>query len=92
MLGPQRPIPAAGPACGPCRVPRHPHALEAVFQHFRVDYRKWHYTENIVLEFTDSLTTFIGNTMNPATARQAIRYLQEKGCPLSERASNLAMA
>lgn len=53
----------------------------------RVDYRKWHYTENIVLEFTDSLTTFIGNTMNPATARQAIRYLQEKGCPLSERAS-----
>lgn len=34
----------------------------------RVDYRKWHYTENIVLEFTDSLTTFIGNTMNPATA------------------------
>ncbi len=38
----------------------------------RVDYRKWHYTENIVLEFTDSLTTFIGNTMNPATARQAI--------------------
>lgn len=35
----------------------------------RVDYRKWHYTENIVLEFTDSLTTFIGNTMNPATAR-----------------------
>ena len=58
----------------------------------RVDYRKWHYTENIVLEFTDSLTTFIGNTMNPATARQAIRYLQEKGCLLSERASNLAMA
>ena len=58
----------------------------------RVDYRKWHYTENIVLEFTDSLTTFIGNTMNPAMARQAIRYLQEKGCPLSERASNLAMA
>ncbi len=57
-----------------------------------MDYRKWHYTENIVLEFTDSLTTFIGNTMNPATARQAIRYLQEKGCPLSERASNLAMA
>ncbi|VZR90594.1 hypothetical protein PERCYII40_4177 [Pseudomonas aeruginosa] len=50
----------------------------------RVDYRKWHYTENIVLEFTDSLTTFIGNTMNPATARQAIRYLQEKGCPLSD--------
>ncbi|MGP8904482.1 hypothetical protein ACT014_11685 [Pseudomonas aeruginosa] len=39
----------------------------------RVDYRKWHYTENIVLEFTDSLTTFIGNAMNPATARQAIR-------------------
>ena len=58
----------------------------------RVDYRKWHYTENIVLEFTDSLTTFIGNTMNPATARQAIRYLQEKGCPLSERASNRARA
>lgn len=54
----------------------------------RVDYRKWHYTENIVLEFTDSLTTFIGNTMNPATARQAIRYLQEKGCPARAAPAN----
>ncbi len=72
--------------CGPARPPGSPGFRS------RVDYRKWHYTENIVLEFTDSLTTFIGNTMNPATARQAIRYLQEKGCPLSERASNLAMA
>ncbi|MGC3194781.1 hypothetical protein ACPTGE_31165, partial [Pseudomonas aeruginosa] len=34
----------------------------------------------------------IGNTIKPPTPRQAIRYLLEKGCPLSERASNLAMA
>ncbi|MFG8998096.1 hypothetical protein ACEPVS_32245, partial [Pseudomonas aeruginosa] len=31
-------------------------------------------------------------TATALQARQAIRYLQEKGCPLSERASNLAMA
>lgn len=52
----------------------------------RVDYRKTRGTENIVLEFRDSVTSFIGNTGNRATARAAIRHLHGKDCHLSEHA------
>jgi hypothetical protein len=55
----------------------------------RVDYRTMRGTENIVLEFKNSLTTFIGNATDRTLARNAVRYLGEKGCPLSANASAL---
>jgi hypothetical protein len=55
----------------------------------RVDYRQTVGTANIVLEFSDSLSSFVGNTANRDTARDAIKRLAEKGCPLSARASGL---
>lgn len=55
----------------------------------RVDYRTMRGTENIVLEFKDSLTTFIGNAADRSLARNAVQYLGEKGCPLSKSASAL---
>ncbi|MGV0818197.1 hypothetical protein [Martelella sp. AMO21009] len=55
----------------------------------RVDYRQTVGTANIVLEFSDSLSSFVGNTGNRDIARDAIKRLAEKGCPLSGRASDL---
>ncbi|MDQ0455340.1 hypothetical protein [Rhizobium paknamense] len=55
----------------------------------RVDYRRSIGTENVVLEFSDSLRSFIGNTANPEVARDAIAFLRQKGCPLSGRAEDL---
>lgn len=55
----------------------------------RVDYRESLGTTNIVLEFSDSLSTFIGNTGNRDLARDAINRLAEKGRPLSPRAKDL---
>ncbi|MGU3495637.1 hypothetical protein ACLBXM_16475 [Xanthobacteraceae bacterium A53D] len=55
----------------------------------RVDYRRGIGTENVVLEFSDSLVSFSGNTANRALARAAVRLLRERGCPLSERAERL---
>ncbi|MAU23444.1 MAG: hypothetical protein CMH13_23375 [Martelella sp.] len=55
----------------------------------RVDYRQTVGTANIVLEFSDSLSSFVGNTGNRDIARDAIKRLAEKGCPLSARASDL---
>ncbi|MEL4070815.1 hypothetical protein WKW50_11755 [Ochrobactrum sp. GPK 3] len=55
----------------------------------RVDYRTMRGTENIVLEFKNSLTTFIGNAADRTLARNAVQYLGEKGCPLSANASAL---
>ncbi|WGD31469.1 hypothetical protein AncyloWKF20_06480 [Ancylobacter sp. WKF20] len=52
----------------------------------RVDYRATIGTENIVLEFSDSLTSFVGNTANRALTREALAHLAGLGCPLSERA------
>jgi len=46
-------------------------------------------TENIVLEFKDSLTTFIGNAADRILSRHAVRYFGQKGCPLSADASAL---
>lgn len=55
----------------------------------RVDYRAAIGTQNVVLEFSDSLASFAGNTANRDVAREAIRRLAQKGCPLSERARRL---
>ncbi|MEO3431794.1 hypothetical protein [Inquilinus sp. CAU 1745] len=55
----------------------------------RVDYRETFGTRNVVLEFTDSIASFIGNTANRDVARQAILHLREKGCRLSEKAEAL---
>ena len=55
----------------------------------RVDYRQTVGTANIVLEFSDSVSSFVGNTGNRDIARDAIKRLAEKGCPLSARASDL---
>lgn len=55
----------------------------------RVDYRKRLFSRNLVLEFTDSVATFIGNVRDQDTARQAILHLREKGCRLSEKAEAL---
>lgn len=57
----------------------------------RVDYRKAIGTENIVLEFNDSIATFIGNAGTQANAQAAIRLLHAKGCLLSDRASELLL-
>lgn len=56
---------------------------------FRVDYRETFGTNNVVLEFADSISSFAGNTANRMTARDAISRLSQMGCPLSTRARNL---
>jgi hypothetical protein len=55
----------------------------------QVDYRSTWRTENIILEFKNSRTTLIGNTMSREIARKVIRYLRDKECPLSDRAEKL---
>lgn len=55
----------------------------------KVDYRSAWRTENIIIEFSDSISTFIGNTGDRDITRNAIRYLRDKGCPLSESATTL---
>lgn len=55
----------------------------------KIDYRSAWRTENIVIEFSDSISTFIGNTGNRDITRNAIRILHDKGCPLSEAATAL---
>jgi len=55
----------------------------------RVDYRRTRGTENIVLEFHGTKSTFIANTGLVRRTREAIRLLQAYGCPLSERAQSL---
>lgn len=54
-----------------------------------VDYRSSWRTENIVIEFSDSVSTFIGNTGDRELTRTALIYLRDKGCPISERAKLL---
>ncbi|WP_126946691.1 hypothetical protein [Xanthomonas sp. BRIP62409] len=54
-----------------------------------VDYRKTHGTENIVLAFHGSKTTFIANTGLLRRTREAIHLLHQRGCPLSDRARAL---
>lgn len=58
----------------------------------RIDYRESIGTNNVVLEFSDSLSSFIGNTGNRDLARDAILRLARRGCPLSTRAQALADA
>lgn len=70
--------------CRVIRTRRKPYAAIS-----RVDYRATLGTQNVVLEFTDSLASFAGNTASREVARDAIRLLSEKGCPLSERARRL---
>ncbi len=70
-----------------CRVIRQRRKIYDVVS--RVDYRQAVGTANIVLEFSDSLSSFVGNTGNRDIARDAIKRLAEKGCPLSARASDL---
>lgn len=55
----------------------------------RIDYRSAWRTENIVIEFNDSFSTFIGNTGDRDVTRKALIYLQNMGCHLSERAAHL---
>lgn len=55
----------------------------------RVDYRETFGTNNVVLEFADSISSFAGNTANRVTARDAINQLSTRGCPLSPRARSL---
>lgn len=54
-----------------------------------VDYRGAIGTENIVLEFKDYWTTFIGNAVSRAHAKNTIHILHGKGCLLSDRAMAL---
>ncbi|GGF65026.1 hypothetical protein GCM10007301_26050 [Azorhizobium oxalatiphilum] len=54
-----------------------------------VDYRRTIGTENVVLTFTDSISSFTGNTANRFVAREAIRSLRDHGCTLSDRAAKL---
>ncbi len=54
-----------------------------------VDYRSTWRTFNVVLSFEGALTTFNGNTGEERTAREAIAYLADRGCLLSERANRL---
>lgn len=70
-----------------CRVIRRRRKIYDVVS--RVDYRQAVGTANIVLEFSDSLSSFVGNTGNRDISRDAIERLAEKGCPLSARASDL---
>ena len=51
-----------------------------------VDYRRTVWTENVIIEFTGSMTSFAANTADRSVAREAIGFLSEKGCPLSKRA------
>ncbi|WP_372399531.1 hypothetical protein ABMY26_28360 [Azospirillum sp. HJ39] len=55
----------------------------------RVDYRETIGTNNIVLEFSDSVSSFIGNTASRTLARDAILRLAQRDCPLSFRAKAL---
>lgn len=55
----------------------------------KVDYRSAWRTENIIIEFSDSVSTFIGNTGDRDITRNAIRFLHDKGCLLSEAATAL---
>ncbi|OCW59675.1 hypothetical protein AWJ14_11105 [Hoeflea olei] len=55
----------------------------------RVDYRQTAGTTNIVLEFSDSVSSFVGNTANRDLARDAIQRLARMGCPLSPRSRAL---
>lgn len=57
-----------------------------------VDYRSSWRTENIVIEFNDSKSTFIGNTGDRELVRNALIYMRDKGCPLSKRAAALVTA
>ena len=52
----------------------------------QVDYRTGIGTRNVILAFTDSQLSFRGNTASTSLAREAIRRLQARGCPLSPRA------
>lgn len=54
-----------------------------------VDYRRAFATTNVVIAFTDSIVTFAANTGGEAAARDVIRHLAEKGCPVSHRAAAL---
>lgn len=51
-----------------------------------VDLRTAWRTVNVVLEFHGSIRSFVGNTANQANAVAALKILESKGCPLSERA------
>lgn len=55
----------------------------------QVDYRTGIGTRNVILTFTDSLLSFRGNTASHSLARDAIRLLRARGCPLSPRAQAL---
>ncbi|BAI73537.1 hypothetical protein AZL_a00060 (plasmid) [Azospirillum sp. B510] len=55
----------------------------------RVDYRESIGTNNIVLEFSGSLSSFVGNTASRDLARDGILRLARQGCPLSPRAEAL---
>lgn len=55
----------------------------------KVDYRSAWRTENIIIEFSDSINTFIGNTGDRDITRNAIQRLNEKGCLLSDAATAL---
>ncbi|WP_199902238.1 hypothetical protein [Azospirillum sp. B506] len=55
----------------------------------RIDYREGIGTNNVVLEFSDSRSSFIGNTASRELARDVILRLARRGCPLSTRAQAL---
>lgn len=58
----------------------------------QVDYRTGIGTRNVILAFSDSLLSFRGNTASESLAREAIRLLRARGCPLSPRAQALLEA
>lgn len=51
-----------------------------------VDFRKAIGTRNILIAFSGSSWTFSGNVVDDGQARNALAFLRDKGCPLTDRA------
>lgn len=56
----------------------------------RVDYRGAVATADVVISFSGGFATFVADTGSEASARELVRTLAGKGCPLSPRAARLA--
>ena len=52
-----------------------------------VDFRKSWGTRNIIIRFHNSRTTFTGNVVSDEEAKRGLAALRDKGCILSNRAS-----
>lgn len=55
-----------------------------------VDYRGAAATADVVISFSRGIATLVADTGSEASARELVRTLAGKGCPLSPRAARLA--